>query len=69
MKAGDFPNDQKTHLLLGLRAEVDVVGKVVLALKSTIKVFPIVAVAQKRGAGHEQRDNVLGIVLVVVKHR
>ena len=68
VKAGDFPNDQKTHLSLGLRAEVDMVGKVVLALKSTIKVFPIVAVAQKRGAGCEQRDDVVGIVLVVVKH-
>lgn len=69
VEPGNFPNDQESHFLLGLRVNVGVVGEVVLALENAIEVFPVVAVAQKRGASCKQRDDVLVIVFAEVKRR
>ena len=63
----NLADHQEINLLLSAGANVCVVGKLILALEGAIEVFAMVAISKESGACCQQRDNVIGIVLVVVK--
>ena len=63
----DLADHQEINVLLSAGANVRVVGELILALEGAIEVFAMVAISKESGACCQQRDNVIGIVLVVVK--
>lgn len=69
MEGSDFSNNEEVHLLFHSGVKVAVIGEMVLTLENTIEVFGIVAVPKERGAADKQRDNMVGVVLVVIEVR